>query len=149
MVPASIQSVTDPVERTRLYMDSVATRWQAVRNTQPSLLHSQFWLDTAAWEAYYQLRRGGEFGIQESDWQDAWNDTVHWDEILTGYELKYLGATPGANAPTKPGAVDPSGEKPGLDPNGTIAAAKAFPWLEVGAVVLVVAVAGGLIYSEI
>lgn len=148
MVPTSVQTITDPVERTRAYMDSIATRWQVLRNTNPPLTESQFWLDTSEWEAYYQLRRGGMFGINANDWQEAWDDTAHWDEILSGYELKFLGKPSGTDAPTKPGAVDPSKEKD-LDPNGTIAAARAFPWLEVGAVVLVVAIAGGLIYSEI
>jgi len=107
MVPTSVQSISDPVERTRAYMDSVATRWQAVRNLDPPLTESQFWLDTAEWEAYYQLRRGGMFGITAADWQGAWKDTEQWDQILSGYEAKFLGQASGPNVPIKPGAVQP------------------------------------------
>lgn len=151
MVPADVQSITDPVERTRAYMDAVDIRWQALRAMNPPATESQFWLDFAAWEAYYQLRRGGMFGITAADYQGAWDDTSVFDSKLEKYELDFLtlgpggGGVPSGPLPPKPGLPQPQPQ----GPSQAEQAAKKFPWLEVGAVALVAVVAGALVYSEI
>lgn len=140
MVPANVAAITDPVERTRAYMDAIAVRWQVLRNLQPPATESQFWLDTAAWEAYYQLRRGGAFGITSADWQGAWSDSEQWDQKLTAYEGKFLAEVPPGPLPPKPGLPEPT--------SSSSSSSKPFPWelaVGLGLVVLV----GGLIYWEI
>ena len=142
--PTNILDVSDPVERTRLYMDWVEARWQALRALNPSVTESQFWLDLAAWEAYYQLRRGGEFGIQESDWQGAWSDTEAFDAKAQQYEGQFAAPGPvgGGSLPPKPGLPEPTSSSSSSPP------AKPFPW-ELVAGLGAVALIGALIYWEI
>lgn len=151
MVPADVQSITDPVERTRAYMDAVDIRWQALRAMNPPATQAQFWMDFAAWEAYYQLRRGGMFGITAADWQGAWDDTTVFDSKLEKYELEFLSLGPGGGTgvPSGPLPTKPGQPRPPQGPSEAEQAAKKFPWLEVGGVLLVVAVCGALVYSEI
>lgn len=144
MVPADVQNITDPVERTRAYMDAVDIRWQALRAMNPPSTESQFWLDFAAWEAYYQLRRGGIFGINASDWQGAWDDTVVFDSKLEKYELDFLSLPGGGTTiPPKPGQ-----QRPPTGPSEAESAAKKFPWVEVGVVGAVLVVVGLLAWPR-
>jgi hypothetical protein len=141
--PSNIASVADPVQRTRLYMDWIEARWEALRALNPSVTESQFWLDLAAWQAYYQLRRGGEFGINDSDWQGAWSDTEAFEQKAAQYEAKFgppIGGGLPPPLPPKPGLPEPVG------PSSSSSSSK--PWelaAGLGAIVLI----GALIYWEI